>query len=274
MSHIVQLIQGSEAWHLHRSLYRNASETSAVMGLSPWLSPYQLWEIKTGRRSHEVTFPMQRGIELEPKARQAYEESTGHIMEPVVMVNGDYSASLDGMSLSGNLILEVKCPMKGQESETWRLAVAGLVERHYALQIQHQLMVTGAKLCHFYVFDGREGVMVEVLPNKDDMALIKAAWDAFMVFVVSDTPPPLTPLDTVIREDDVWRSAAENFITSKQALEGAMARAEEAKAQLASLAQHSSERGYGVSVSKFWRGKTNPKPEVRVSIVRQEAQPC
>lgn len=46
---VIVLEQGSEAWHLHRKQYRNASETPAVMGISPFTSPYQLWSYKTGR---------------------------------------------------------------------------------------------------------------------------------------------------------------------------------------------------------------------------------
>lgn len=60
-------------------------------------------------------------------------------MEPVVMSRGNYSASLDGMLLDNSLILEVKCPLSGQTSDTWRAAEGGLVEEHYMLQVQHQL---------------------------------------------------------------------------------------------------------------------------------------
>jgi len=274
MSEIVKLIQGSEEWHNHRALYRNASEASAMLGLSPWMSQYQLWEIKTGRRLQETTYPMQRGIELEPKARAAYEVSTGNIMQAVVMVNGDYSASLDGMSLPGDLILEAKCPMKGQDSETWKLAELSKVERHYELQIQQQLMVTGASYCHFWVYDGKVGVLVEILPNHQDWELLRSGWDAFMKFVVTDTPPPLTALDTVYREDEDWREAAEAYIAHKEAAEEAAKAADQAKTQLVALAQHSSERGYGVAVCKFWRGQTNSKQEVRVTVTRGEKQPC
>ena len=274
MNGIVKLIQGSEEWHTHRALYRNASEAAAMLGLSPWMSQYQLWEIKTGRRRQETTYPMQRGLELEPKARAAYEEFTGNIMQAVVMLNGDYSASLDGMSLSGDLILEVKCPMKGKESETWKQAVAGKVERHYELQVQQQLMVSGASMCHFWVYDGKVRAMVEVLPNPQDWELLKTGWDAFMKFVVTDTPPPLTALDTVYREDDDWREAAEAYIANKEAAEEAAKAAEEAKSQLVALAQHSSERGYGVAVCKFWRGRMNSKQEVRVTVTKGEKLPC
>lgn len=273
MNTTLKLVQGTDDWHKHRALYRNASETSAVMGLSPWVSPYQMWEVKTGRRAIEVSYPMQRGMALEPKARASYEDSTGFIMEPAVMIDGDYSASLDGISLSGQLLLEIKCPMKGQRGETWAAALKGTVEPHYAVQIQHQLMVTGAAKAHLYVFDGDVGTVVEVLPDTAVMAQIRSNWDDFMKLVVSDTPPPLTPLDTVIREDDAWRMAAEMFIASRQVADEANARAEEARADLASLAQHNSERGYGVSVCKFWKG-SRPKPEVRVSITKQEGASC
>ena len=52
---IVQLVQGSLAWQVHRQKYRNASETAAVMGVSPWQTPYALWAIRTGRAQQEVT---------------------------------------------------------------------------------------------------------------------------------------------------------------------------------------------------------------------------
>lgn len=273
-SKIIKLIQGTEEWHQHRALYRNASEAAAMLGLSPWMSQYQLWEVKTGRRRQEATYPMLRGIELEPAARTAYENYTGIIMQPVVMVNGEYSASLDGMSLPGDTILEVKCPMKGKDSETWKLAESGQVEHHYQLQIQQQLMVSEAKKCHFWVFNGKKGVMVEVRPNPTDVTILKAGWDTFMKFVVTDTPPPLTALDTVYRNDDTWRAAAEAYIARKSAVEVALAKAEEAKTELVELAQHSSERGYGVSVCRFWKGRMNSKEEVRVTLTKQERQPC
>ena len=86
MSAIVKLVQGSPAWHAHRAQYRNASETAIVMGESPWQTPYQLWELRTGRRQPEVNAAMARGTALEPQARAAYEVLTGHVMQPLVLV--------------------------------------------------------------------------------------------------------------------------------------------------------------------------------------------
>lgn len=273
MSDILTLIQGTDEWHEHRRNYRNASEAAAVMGVSPWLTQYQLWEIKTGRRTQEVNFAMQRGTELEPQARAAYELATGNVMEPLVMVSGDYSASLDGVSLAGDLILEVKCPVKGRESETWKEAEAGNVQPHYYWQIQHQLMVTGADMAHFYVFDGEAGIVVDVYPSQQDIEQLRLAWADFCVFIQNDSAPPLTSMDTVVRDDAEWKAAAQEFIRQKQAADEAAKAVERAKAKLADLAQHNSQSGFGVAVSKFWKANST-KQEVRVSLLKPEPVPC
>jgi len=135
---------GSEQWHAHRRGLRNASETPAVLGLSPWVTPYQLWLLKTGRAEQAVNTAMHRGTALEPLARHAYEVETGLVMQPLVLQDGLYSASLDGMTLAGDLIVEIKCPYKGAASALWQSVEGGEVPANYLAQVQHQLMVSGA----------------------------------------------------------------------------------------------------------------------------------
>jgi putative phage-type endonuclease len=271
MSAMLKLVQGSEEWHSHRLSHRNASETPAVMGLSPWVSPFQLWEQKTGRRVQEINFAMKRGSELEPKAREAYEAKTGLVMEPCVMVDGLYSASLDGISFEGDLILEVKVPVSGKQSETWQAVEAGTVPEHYYWQVQTQLMVTKAGKAHFYVYEdeGGDGIWVEVLPCPEDIQRLREAWDAFWMHIENDTPPPLTELDTVIRTDQEWEQAAREFASAKQAADEATKAINDARTKLSSLAQHNSEKGFGVAVSKFWKANST-KQEVRVSLCKGE----
>src|SRR5579864_9325515 len=110
MSAVLKLVQGSPEWHAHRAKSRNASETPAVLGVSPWVTPYQLWLARTGRAQSGVNMPMKRGAELEVAARAAYEKRTGLIMEPLVVADGVYSASLDGVTLDGDIVLEIKAP--------------------------------------------------------------------------------------------------------------------------------------------------------------------
>jgi predicted phage-related endonuclease len=196
-------------------------------------------------------------------------------MEPLVMTDGEYSASLDGISLSGDLILEVKCPAKGRSSETWQAVEAGSVPEHYYWQVQHQLMVTKAGKAHFYVFDedSGSGIWVEVLPNVQDMDQLQMAWNQFMLHVDNDEPPPLTDLDTVVRQDVDWQQAALAYVSAKSQADRAIEAVESAKARLVTLSQHSSEKGFGVSVSKYWKASSG-RQEVRISLLKSEQQPC
>jgi len=253
MSAVLKLDQGTAEWHEHRAKYRNASETAAIMGCSPWASVYDMWLIKTGRKTQESNEAMSHGTAMEPLARLAYEVATATIMQPKVMVNGLYSASLDGVTLNGQLLLEIKCPYQGQVSELWQQVKHGIAPEHYRLQVQHQLMVSGAKLAHLWVFDGNRGIKIEISPDPTTFRHIQEAWDDFQLLVDFDTPPPLTEQDTLLREDEVWRIAAEQFTTLKARSEEAAKQADEAKAKLIALTRHSRESGFGVAVTHFYK---------------------
>jgi len=253
MSAILKLVQGTAEWHEHRAKSRNASETAVVLAVSPWQTPYGLWLLKTGRAEQKVTPAMRRGTGLEPAARAAYEAHTGNLMEPLVLAEGEYSASLDGITLAGDVILEVKCPYKGQSSELWQSVAAGEVPEYYGWQIEHQLMVASAKLAHLWVFDGKQGLLFEVAARPGRWPEIHAAWDKFVQFLRTDTPPPLCERDTRDRSDAKWKAAAEAYLRAKQEAEHSAAAAEQAKAALVALASHPSESGAGVSVAQFWK---------------------
>ena len=253
MNALFKLVQGSPEWHEHRAKYRNASETAAVMGASPWMTPHELWLVKTGRKVVEETAPMRHGSQMEPAARAAFEEATGLIMQPQVVVDGLYSASLDGITLNGDTILEVKCPFKGQVSELWQTVKAGAVPEHYMLQVQHQLMVSGATQAHLWVFDGRVGINTLIEPDESAFDLIRAAWDVFQPYLDSDTPPPLTDQDTKPRTDSAWKEAADAYRGWKSVVDEAQAKADAAKTKLIAMATHSREAGYGVAVTRYWK---------------------
>jgi len=266
MSAILRLVQGTPEWHNHRSQYRNASETPAVLGISPWMTPYDLWLVKTGRKTTVENEAMKHGSAMEPEARAVYEQETGLVMQPKVVVDGLYSASLDGMTLDGKLILEVKCPFQGQTSELWQVVESGKVPEHYRLQVQHQLMVSGANLAHLWVYSGNQGIKLEIAPDLAEFDRIQLAWDAFQPYLINDSPPPLTEQDTVLREDQEWQEAVEAYLSWRSTAEEAASKADEAKARLVSLTQHCRESGHGVTVTRYW--KQGDKEEVRVTIAR------
>jgi putative phage-type endonuclease len=253
MSAVLKLVQGSAEWHAHRAQFRNASESAAVMGLNPWQTPYQLWLVRTGRMTVQVTAPMQHGTQMEPKARAAYEERTGLVMQPLVLTEGDYSASLDGITLEGDLIVEIKCPYKGQASGLWQGVSVGEVPEHYRIQVQHQLMVAGVATAHLWVFDGSEGLLVEIKRDEATMQVIKASWDTFQTYLDTDTPPPLSDRDALERSDPVWKLAAGRYVVAKRKAEEAATELETGRERLVALASHASETGFGVTVTRYFK---------------------
>ena len=253
MSAIVQLVQGSPEWHEHRAKFRNASETAIVMGDSPWTTPYQLWEYRTGRKVQAVNSAMARGTALEPQARASYEALTGNVMQPLVLVEGDYSASLDGLTFDGGLLVEIKCPVKGKDSMLWQQVARGEIPAHYRWQLEHQFLVSKAALGHLYVFDGAEGILLEVCPCPERWEAIHEAWDGFMRCIETDTPPALTDRDKVLRKDAEWQAAAERYVRLKAEADLLVGRLDEAKEALVGLASHPSESGFGVSVTRYWK---------------------
>jgi putative phage-type endonuclease len=253
MSTIVRMAQGSREWHEHRKRYRNASETPIVLGVSPWTTPYQLWQLKLGLITQEVTPAMQRGTELEPAARAAYERQTGRVMQPLVVVHGEYSCSLDGMTLGGERIVEIKAPFKGRDSMLWKTVHAGRLPECYQWQVQHQLLVTGAALADVFVFDGTDGVLLEVAPAPEAWPRIHKAWDAFMRCVQDEQAPPLTDRDTRIRDDPDWLAAAARYLELRMAHDELSAKLDESKSQLVGLASHAREQGGGLSVTRMWK---------------------
>jgi putative phage-type endonuclease len=256
MSTIMKLVQGSPEWHEHRRKYRNASETPIVLGVSPWQTPYQLWQHKLGLTEPQVTPPMLRGMELEPTARAAYEALTGQVMQPLVVVDGKFSASLDGLTLGGDRLVEIKCPFKGRDSTLWKTVEAGRLPEHYQWQLQHQLMVAQAAVADVFVFDGAEGIRLEITPTPHTWPQIHAGWDAFMRFVAESQAPPLTDRDTRVRDDPEWAEAALGYLEAKRALDSVAKVLDEAKAKLVGLANHTSESGNGVTVTRYWKNGT------------------
>lgn len=214
---------------------------------------YSLVAAQTSRAQTKVTPAMQHGTAMEPATRAAYETQTGLIMQPVVLEDGNYSASLDGMTIDGGLVLEIKCPLRGAQSDLWQDVSTGQVPAHYMTQVQHQLMVSGAETAHLWVFDGINGLLHTIERDEAAMNAIREGWDNFQQHLDKDIPPPLTDADTVVRDDRAWSEAAAAFTEAKTAADAADAALAQAKERLVSLAQHPREAGAGVCVTRFWK---------------------
>jgi len=144
-------IQGSEAWLEYRRTRGGASEVSALFRASPWMpkNPLELYEVKTGRKEVFVNSAMRHGNQYEPAARAKLEHLLGEALEPQIVEHSEHEriiASLDGQTMDGKTIVEIKCPPKGRESKAWKqVEDNGKPDHHYWLQIQQQLLCSGAE---------------------------------------------------------------------------------------------------------------------------------
>jgi hypothetical protein len=100
-----------------------------------------------------VSKDMQRGIDLEPVARAAYEAATGAIVKPVGFVAHDEleaGCSPDGLVRGG--IVEIKCPKPAIHLGYIR---GRALPADYRAQVTHNLWITGAGFCDFVSYNDR-----------------------------------------------------------------------------------------------------------------------
>ena len=85
-------------------------------------------------------------------------------------------------------------------------------------------MVTKAALADVFVFDGAEGILLEVAPDASTWPRIHEAWDKFAAFIASKTAPPLSKGDVRERSDSDWNAAATHYLETKLFAEQAQRR--------------------------------------------------
>lgn len=166
---MIPQMQGSYEWLEWRKKRIGASDSAAIMGISPYKTAYRLWEEKLGLRDPETTNErMQRGIDLEPKARACFETMISMEVTPRVFEHQEYSwmvASLDGFGETeqGNTFaVEIKCNGAKNHQE----AIEGRIPEHYQCQMQHQMSVTKLQWMYYFSFDGENGIVL-TLPRDD-----------------------------------------------------------------------------------------------------------
>ena len=164
MSNIPQE-QGSPSWIAFRKNIIGASDVSAILGINPWTSRYDLWQQKMGLVDVIENEAMRRGKSYEAIARTEFNNLIGKKTNPKVVQHPSYEwlvSSLDGISDDGDLIVEIKVP----GAQTHSKAQEGIIEPHYNAQMQCQMACTGLKHCHFWSYNGTAGALVVV--NRDD----------------------------------------------------------------------------------------------------------
>jgi putative phage-type endonuclease len=172
--------QGTTEWFNARLGKITASRLNAVMaktksGYSATRSNYMMELIcqkLSGQREESYSnAAMERGVELEPIARGAYEAANGLFVEEIGLVDHPaikgFAASPDGLVGDKGLI-EIKCPNTATHVEFLK---SGKIKRDYILQVHAQMLCTERDWCDFVSYDDRldgleyKCVRVEFDPN-------------------------------------------------------------------------------------------------------------
>jgi len=159
-----------------RSQFLGGSDAAAVMGLSPWATPVELWQQKTGRApAPKVTQARQRmfdrGHKLEPFIRDMVIDKlrdqgldvellgiNSRYTDPeheFLRAEIDFELLLRGSAVIGSQIVEFKGEhinadaksVSGFARQKWGDVDTEDVPIEYAAQFMHGLMVTGRRYC-------------------------------------------------------------------------------------------------------------------------------
>jgi putative phage-type endonuclease len=195
---IVSVQQNTSDWRVWRDKGLGASDAPIVMGDSPWTTRFQLWGQKTGLLPRQPfnayqLKAMERGHELEPRARVLVEEGLSLNYPATSFEHKNYPflrASLDGYNEATNSCLEIKCPGKKDHEE----AVRGEVPGKYKSQVQMQLLVSGCDYSWYvsWAGPGTKLIVHKVLPDIDYHVSLLVHMKEFWKMITDKTPPAFT----------------------------------------------------------------------------------
>jgi predicted phage-related endonuclease len=179
---ILNVAQGSEAWHQARAVHFCASDAPAMMGASDTMTRAQLLKEKaTGIRGEiapyveDVIFV--RGHAAEAAIRPYIASVLSDELFPVVGQEGRLLASLDGITMDGETVFEHKLWNEGLATQI----EVGELSPHSYWQLEHQLLVSGAKRVIFVCSDGTPEKCVHMFyePVPGRAATLQTGWNQF-----------------------------------------------------------------------------------------------
>lgn len=178
------VLQMNSAAPVDRSKFLGGSDSAAVMGVSPWKTPVQLWLEKTGQAAPEkvdvarerrfsrgkklepivvdmvVDKLRERGHEVEVLARNARYQDAEH---PFLACEIDFELLLDGEHVNGDAKT-----VHGFARSKWGEAETDEIPIEYAAQFMHGLMVTGRRRCLVATLIGLDDVEVYWIERDDE----------------------------------------------------------------------------------------------------------
>ena len=206
---IITLQQGSQEWHAHRATALNASDSPAMLGISPYKTRAALVQERATGITPEVTPEQQRifdrGHAIEALARPLAEAIIGEDLSPCVGTDGKYSASFDGITFGEDTAWECKTLNNSLRDA---ISVNGMTDgvclpEHYRAQLEHQAMVSGCQRILFTAASmGNDGQLADVrhcwyTPDPAMRQRLVAGWAQFEQDVAAYDPAAERPAQAV-----------------------------------------------------------------------------
>lgn len=179
---ILTVTQGSDEWIAIRKEHNTASEASAMMGKSKYMTRSALMDQKATGITDAVSPAQQaifdRGHAAEAAARPIAEEIVGEELFPATALDDDgvLLASFDGITMLEDVIWEHKLI-----NAELRHATAETLDEHYKIQMDQQLLVSGAEKCLFMASNGtkEDCIWFWYTSTPERLDAIKAGWKQF-----------------------------------------------------------------------------------------------
>jgi putative phage-type endonuclease len=181
-------------WLERRRQGLGASDAAAVLGLSPYQSPYSLFrEKRDGVLVEEDDEVKEWGLLLEPAIAARYRQITGRSVtqpEPFTIVASparpQFFCTPDAFVQVG----DEACPL--QFKVTAYFNPHGELPDHWQVQEQHEMLVTGASWASFGILvAGRKFYWADMPRNDAFCDLLQEKLEEFWDRVQRDNPPPL-----------------------------------------------------------------------------------
>lgn len=193
----IKLCQDSKEWLDWRRSKITASDVSVIMNDNPFKSMSDLYEEKVNGKQQIFNKSMERGKELENKARNWCEKKFNTVFFPDVYEHAflDWlGCSLDGISICGEILIEIKCGIKSHE-----LAKRGIIPDYYKWQMLCQMEVMNMDKVYYISYQSEEDV--EVLEFERDDVLIETMITSCKRFYIDHMMKKVKPSEPEEVED-------------------------------------------------------------------------
>ena len=228
----VKAPQRSPEWLELRRQGLGASDMAAVMGVSPYKTPYQLWAEKTGATPpQKVGAAAQRGVILEDAVGRYYEEERGVKLRKSNGIIRLKQHPRIMASLDRTIVGEPKgiVEIKTSASPRWSMWP---VPPEVVIQTHVQMGILGVEWCDVVALLG--GLVFKIERVQFDPALwaeIQRSAMAFLEAVDTKTPPALEALDAQAY-GIATPQASDEFVAATADLERVYAQLREVNAEL------------------------------------------